>query len=40
MDPGLLWGGLACLYVVPTVIVLVRRPTMPLFVIALDLLVG
>jgi len=40
MDSGLLWGGLACLYVVPTVIVLVRRPTMPLLIIALDLLLG
>src|SRR5438067_8623131 len=40
MDSGLLWWGLAALYVVPTVIVLVRRPTMPFLIITLDLLLG
>src|SRR5438309_12108108 len=39
MDQTLLLG-LAALYVSPTVIVLVRRPTMPLLIITLDLLLG
>src|SRR5437588_8458704 len=39
MDQTLLLG-LAALYVRPTVIVLVRRPTMPLLIITLDLLFG
>src|SRR5438445_10410493 len=39
MDQTLLLG-LAVLYVTPTVIVLVRRPTMPLLIITLDLVLG
>src|SRR3989440_6135043 len=39
MDQTLLLG-LAALYVTPTVIVLVRRPTMPLLIITLDLVLG
>ena len=40
MDSGLLVAVLAILYVIPTVIVLVRRPTMPLLIITLDLVLG
>ena len=40
MDSGLLVAVLAILYVTPTVIVLVRRPTMPLLIITLDLVLG
>src|SRR5438132_11914021 len=40
MDSGLLVAILAILYVIPTVIVLVRRPTMPLLIITLDLVLG
>lgn len=40
MDSSLLLAVLAVLYVTPTVIVLVRRPTMPLLIITLDLLLG
>ena len=40
MDAGLLVGALVVLYVTPTVIVLVRRPTMPLLIITLDLVCG
>src|SRR6266571_4714725 len=40
MDSGLFGAVLAILYVIPTVIVLVRRPTMPLLIITLDLVLG
>ena len=40
MDAGLLVGALVVLYVTPTVIVLVRHPTMPLLIITLDLVCG
>lgn len=40
MDAALVLGALALLYVTPTVIVLVRRPTMPFLIVALDLLLG
>jgi hypothetical protein len=40
MDSVLIWVALGALYITPTVIVLVRRPTMPLLIITLDLVLG
>jgi hypothetical protein len=40
MDSALLWGALAVVYIAPAVIVLIRRPTMPLLIITLDLVLG